>query len=121
MGFIQKLFTSLIPAKMYDNFSPSEFSELLSQDSDAIILDVRTPQEFASGHISGAINMDVMSANFQHRVATLDKQKAYYVVCRSGGRSARACSYLSREGFSRPHNLKGGMMAWQAAGKPISS
>lgn len=77
-----------------------------------ILLDVRTAQEYASGHIEGAINIDVMSSDFIEKVSTLDKSLNYFVICRSGGRSGSACSSMNKLGFSNLTNMDGGMMGW---------
>ncbi len=98
--------------KMFENLSPADFKEAFNQASEAVIIDVRSPEEFTEGHIKGAVNVDIMSPNFPHRVTTLDKSKQYFVVCRSGARSSRACSYLAQQGFDNPVNLAGGMVAW---------
>ncbi len=105
---------------MFENLSPAEFDAAMKASSKAVILDVRTPAEFAEGHIPGAINADIMSPNFPHRVTALDKSKQYFVVCRSGARSSRACSYLAQQGFEASVNLNGGMMSWSASRKPVA-
>ncbi|MDX9705640.1 MAG: rhodanese-like domain-containing protein [Weeksellaceae bacterium] len=73
-----------------------------------ILLDVRTPEEFAEGHIPNAINLDVNSENFDSKIKELDPDKTYYVYCRSGKRSTKAVNKLHQEGFHDLVHLKDG-------------
>ena len=93
--------------------------EKLTADSSNVILDVRTPEEFAAGHLPGAINIDFNAEDFEQKVSALDKNKTYLVHCASGGRSARACKKLDRLNFPSLYNLKGGIAAWEKAGKKV--
>lgn len=102
----------------YKNLSVEEFARMAG-DKGNVILDVRTPAEFASGHIPGALNLDVTASDFQAKAAQLDRSKVYLVHCASGGRSARACTQLSRLDFPNLYNLPGGFQAWSKAGKPV--
>jgi len=86
---------------------------------DTILLDVRTPSEFAAGHITGAVNLDVESAEFPQLVATLDPAKNYAVYCRSGNRSKVAMTAMNQAGFTHLFDLAGGIGAWQSAGGPV--
>lgn len=70
-----------------------------------IVLDVRTPEEFADAHVKDAVNMDIMSADFTKRLANLDKEKPYKVYCRSGNRSGRAVQEMKAMGFKDVENL----------------
>ena len=89
-------------------------------DKTNVILDVRTPAEFAAGHIPGAINLDVTASDFQAKAALLDRSKVYLVHCASGVRSARACDKLSHLDFPNLYNLPGGFHAWAKAGKTVA-
>jgi len=80
-----------------------------------IVLDVRTPKEFAAGHIPGAVNVDFNAPDFDKKVAALETNKTYLVHCAVGGRSAKACDKLSKQ-FPHLYNLDGGMKAWEKAG-----
>lgn len=64
-----------------------------------VVIDVRTPQEFAAGHLAGARNLDVQSPDFADQVAQLDRAGRYLVYCRSGNRSAAAAEQMKRVGF----------------------
>lgn len=100
------------------NVSTSEFKNLVDQHR-GIILDVRTPEEFAEGHIPGAINLDVNGSNFKDEIGKLDKSKDYEVYCRSGKRSLKASEMMQSEGFTKVTNLDGGIMGWQEKGYPV--
>lgn len=89
--------------------------------SDFAVLDVRTPQEFASGHLPGATNIDVNGGDFAAQVGKLDRATTYLVYCHSGNRSARATAQLDDLGFTTVYDLRGGIVAWQQGGFPISS
>lgn len=85
------------------------------------LIDVRTPAEFASGHLAGAVNIDVQGPGFADAVAGLDPAGHYAVYCHSGNRSAVAVSYLREHGFGSVAELAGGITAWQAAGRPVTT
>lgn len=86
-----------------------------------ILIDVRTPGEFSEAHINGATMIDINGADFEAGIAALDKSKSYVVICRSGGRSARASQYMIDHGFQKVTNVEGGMNAWLASGLPATS
>ena len=73
------------------------------------LIDVREADEFASGHLPGAINLPL--SDFLERYEELDKDKPYYIICRSGARSAQACAFLEEEGYDVT-NVAGGTSAW---------
>jgi rhodanese-related sulfurtransferase len=97
--------------KSYDDLNGVEFRKNFETDSNALLIDVRTPSEYFSGTIPGAVNMDIMSYDFHDKISALDKNKTYYVFCRSGNRSAQACSIMSELGL-KTYNLAGGIGAW---------
>ena len=85
----------------------------LENDKNAVILDVRTEDECNEGMISGAVNVDIYKGQgFIYLLEELDKSKNYYVYCRSGARSAQACSIMNQLGFENAYNLLGGMIEW---------
>ena len=96
----------------YHDVSADEVKKLQQENPEAVLLDVRTPMEVAMGKIPGAYVIDLMSHQFDKEVAQLDKSKTYVVYCRSGGRSAQACNYMSGKGFSNLYNLRGGIGSW---------
>ena len=98
---------------------PQAFIERAKADTSAIILDVSQPEEFAEGHLAQAINLDWLNQTvFINGLAKLNKQKTYYVYCRSGRRSQAAAGKLKAEGF-QVIDLKGGYLHWVEAGMPI--
>lgn len=83
------------------------------------VLDVRTDEEFAAGHIAGAVQIDYLGDEFAKKLAKLDRDQAYLVHCRSGGRSKGALDAMKKLGFKVVHHLDGGMQAWVAAGGEV--
>ena len=82
-------------------------------------MDVRTPQEYAQGHLPGAVNVDVSSPDFAAQIATLDPNAPYAVYCRSGNRSGVAVATMAEQGFTGAYHLGGGIGAWQDAGGEV--
>ena len=104
----------------FENADVKAFSELI-EDSSVVLLDVRTANEFAEGHIEGAINIDQGQSDFLEKAkAALPTDKKIAVYCRSGRRSANAAGKLAAEGY-RCVNLKGGIVAWKEADKPVKT
>lgn len=98
---------------------PQAFIERVKADTSAIILDVRQPEEFAEGHLAQAINLDWLNQTvFINGLAKLNKQKTYYIYCRSGRRSQAAAGKLKAEGF-QVVDLKGGYLHWVELGLPV--
>jgi rhodanese-related sulfurtransferase/thiol-disulfide isomerase/thioredoxin len=102
----------------FRNLTVDEFAQMTTNKAN-VILDVRTAEEYKSGHIPGALNIDVNAGDFKQKVAALDKSKTYLVHCASGGRSVTACESLGRLDFPKLYNLPGGFRAWVKAGKPV--
>jgi len=100
------------------SLSVNEFAQKIA-DPSITLLDVRTPAEFASGHIVGAINIDFESGEFKQDIQALDKTKTYAVYCRSGNRSGQATSIMAKDGFGSIFNLDGGVIDWAALGQPL--
>lgn len=100
------------------DLTPAEFSKQLKASENPIIMDVRTPGEFAEGHIQNALNIDWNASNFDAQVSKLDKTATIYVYCLSGGRSSSAANHLREYGFKNVLELDGGMMAWRSAVLP---
>lgn len=84
------------------------------------VLDVRTPEEFADGHITGATNINFMAKDFAMQLTRLDTNKVYLVHCASGGRSKRCLPQLKQLGLKQIYHLDGGFSAWEEAGKPVA-
>ena len=97
---------------------PQAFLQSASQGGTTVI-DVRTPAEYAAGHLPGAINIDVESPTFAAEIGALDPSTAYAVYCHSGRRSALAADAMSQAGFTTVYNLDGGLADLQAAGGTV--
>ena len=90
-----------------------------AQSTQAQIIDVRTADEFSSGHIAGAINIDVEGGTFSDQIASLDKSKTYALYCHSGRRSAIAATEMSKAGFKNIIDLNGGIGELLQAGAQL--
>lgn len=100
------------------NLNVSEFSQKITEPG-VIIVDVRTPEEFAGGHIEGALNIDFNSGNFANEITRLNPSENYAVYCRSGSRSGQAASMMHKAGFHDVSNLNGGVIDWTNDGLPL--
>jgi rhodanese-related sulfurtransferase len=96
---------------MFQNISGETFYRL-AEEKDAVIIDVRSMPEVRDGMIPNALVMDIFQPDFPQKIQELDKDKTYLMYCRSGNRSAQACSYMAQLGFTKLYNLAGGMMYW---------
>ena len=116
--FVFALF-GLFSCKGYKNLSVEEFQQMIASDPTAQVLDVRTPAEYAEGHLIGALNLNWRDPDFAQQVQEqLDPAHPVLVYCRSGRRSASAAAWLDGNDF-RTYNLRGGYQAWSNAGKKI--
>lgn len=90
-------------------------------DSDFVVLDVRTPEEYAQGHLleKTPMNLNFYAPDFREKLSRLDRGKTYLVYCRTGHRSGETVQMMRELGFRRVYNLQGGITAWQNAGLPI--
>lgn len=105
-------------AQDFRSINANDFEKAI-QSPDVIVLDSRTAQEYADGHLRDAINIDVKSADFEQKaVATLDKSKTIAVYCRSGRRSKIAAATLAKNGFT-VIELDCGIICWSSAGKEV--
>ena len=100
------------------DLSVTDFSSKVAE-AGVITLDVRTPGEFAEGHIEGAQLIDFQSGNFENEISALDKNATYAVYCRSGNRSGQAVKVMHDAGFHNVYNLNGGVIDWANAGLPL--
>lgn len=98
--------------------SPIAFSEKINMTPDAAVLDVRTPGEYAKGHLALAVNYDWNGKDFGRKIESIDKSKPVFVYCLGGGRSASAAQKMRAEGFREVYELDGGMLMWRSAGLP---
>jgi rhodanese-related sulfurtransferase len=95
------------------------FNTKLNSTKDAVVLDVRTAEEYAGGFIDKAINLDFYNPAFKSEIAKLDKTKTYFVYCQAGGRSKSAVELMQKEGFTKLVELNGGMTEWESTNLPV--
>jgi rhodanese-related sulfurtransferase len=89
-------------------------------DTNFVVLDVRTPSEFAEGHIEKSILVDYKSADFENNITKLDKTKTYLVYCKGGGRSAKAIEIMKKHDFKNIYHLYLGLEVWKNKNLKIS-
>jgi rhodanese-related sulfurtransferase/predicted small lipoprotein YifL len=100
--------------------SVDEGAAILADPPDGLfVLDVRTPEEFGQGHLAGAELIDINTADFEARIAELDRDRPYLVYCRSGSRSESARLLMEDLGFVDVADVDGGITAWTVAGHPV--
>ena len=103
-------------SKNVKDIDPKAFSEKITATPNAQVIDVRTPQEFAGGHIDNAINIDYLGDSFEANAQKLDKTKPVFVYCKTNNRSPRAAAMLEKLGFTTIYNMQGGLLKWDAEG-----
>jgi thioredoxin len=117
------LFSAIIiscKAQTKNNLTADAFEKEITTKENIQILDVRTPGEFFGGHIKNALQADWNDkAEFERRLAFIDKDKPVYVYCLAGGRSAAAADKMRKAGYKNVYELSGGTNAWRAANKPL--
>jgi rhodanese-related sulfurtransferase len=101
------------------NLNADQAAALLKEKPGITILDVRTPEEYTTGHIEKALNINYYDKDFQKNAARLDQGKAYLIYCASGNRSSKARQILNQIGVINLYHLDGGIKAWQKAALPI--
>ena len=112
-----------VQAQIIEDITPQEAFTLIQENQnnpDFVIIDVRTPQEFADGYIENAINLDFHSETFRDELNNLDKNKTFLVYCRSGVRSGNALDIMAELNFREAYNILGGINAWKAEGLPTT-
>jgi rhodanese-related sulfurtransferase len=114
----QKSENPVITASISEDYQPTAFAQAM-KGKDVLLLDVRTPGEYADGHLSGSVNIDWNSPGFSDAVKKLDKTKPVYVYCAVGGRSSQAKKTMASMGFKEIHNMLGGYDSWSGQGLPV--
>jgi rhodanese-related sulfurtransferase len=104
---------------MYRSIDPPTLQAMLGSDAPPVLLDVRTGEEFARGHLAQARHIPL--AELPQRVNELARDTPLVAYCLSGTRSASACQFLAQRGFPDLYNLEGGIAAWSRAGQPIAA
>jgi rhodanese-related sulfurtransferase len=89
--------------------------------ADLVVLDVRTPEEFAEGHLDGAVMIDFYRDDFADQIADLDPDVPYLLYCRSGNRSGQTMNIMRELGFSEVWDVDGGIISWNEAGLPLEN
>jgi rhodanese-related sulfurtransferase len=95
-----------------NDLAPQFFYQMLELEK-GILIDLRTPAEYDSAHIEGAINLDIMSDNFKPVINRIDQEVTYFIYCTDGSRSQTAAEYLKVKGVKRIYTLKGGIRSWK--------
>jgi rhodanese-related sulfurtransferase len=103
-------------AAVPQSLEPQAFQAKLKETPDAVLLDVRTPEEIEQGKIAGATPMNFKDEDFDTRLSALDKDKPYFVYCAVGGRSGKTVNLMKEKGFTKIYNLQGGFEAWKEKG-----
>jgi rhodanese-related sulfurtransferase len=96
--------------------SPDECRRAITEEAGCRIIDVRTPAEYAEGHLDNAINIDFYAPGFREQLVALDRERPYVVYCRKGMRGAKAMSIMKETGFRRVYNMSGGIENWNRLG-----
>lgn len=107
------------PQEGLHTIKPGEYSSKIKELDNEVLLDVRTPGEYESGHLAGARNIDWNGGDFEQQVAKLDKDKPVMVYCQAGGRSAAAAAKLQSMGFTTVYNMDGGIGLWKQEGLEV--
>lgn len=102
----------------FHNLSSTEFDSLINNTS-GTLLDVRTPSEFANGHITGAGQLNYYNSDFRQKLLLLPKDQPVYLYCNTGYRSKRAAEILSENGYTKVYNLEHGIMEWNLENLPV--
>ena len=100
--------------------SVDEFNKII-QDKNVTLVDVRTPKEYAEGHLKGAVNVDFKSRTFPDYINVIDKNKPVAVYCHTANRSGKAALIMQSLGFKKIYDLDGGIKAWKAANMPVTT
>lgn len=117
-GFLEKGMPSWIEAGLgFERVTQVSTAEVERRPDEAVVVDVRSPAEWSSGHIAGA--QHVMLGDLQSRIQELPEDRPLVMVCGSGYRSSIAASLLARGGFTQLSSMDGGMTAWEQSGRPV--
>lgn len=106
-------FSGLFNNGGFENLGSTEFEDKLKNDDEGVLLDVRTEAEHYDAKIPDSILMDLMNPHFLDEIEKMDKNKSYYLYCRSGNRSYHAAREMVRLGFKKVYNLAPGIIGWE--------
>ena len=102
-----------------ETVAPADADLVLAENGDAVLLDIRTPEEFAEVRIAGAENVDFYAADFTRQLEQLDPGGPYVVYCRSDNRSGQAMEAFRDLGFTEVYEIDGGIVNWYDSGFPV--
>lgn len=105
---------TITPQQAYDTIQANQ------GNANFELIDVRTPDEYQSGKIAGAIDIDFYASDFQQQLSQLDRGKQYVIYCHSGNRSGQALTIMKNLGFTNVEDIGGGIAAWAQQGLPIA-
>lgn len=106
-------------ASVIKNISSKEATDLIENNPDMLIIDVRTPGEFNAGHIKGAKNINIADRDFQSQLEQLERNSTYFVYCRTGNRSGSAIKLMKQLDFKSIYHLEHGITEWAREGHPV--
>lgn len=119
--FLLTVFTVITVSSCHSqprSISVTEFKSELNKKN-SVLIDLRTPQEFASGHIQGATNIDFYAKDFESQMYTAGEKSNVFIYCASGNRSGQALKSLNASKFKSISDLSGGIRIWVSAGNPV--
>ena len=102
-----------------ENVDTKTFQDLIAKNPEGVVLDVRTPEEIANGHLANASTINFYDDDFQKKAGMIRKDQPLFVYCAAGSRSAKAAEQMSQMGFTKIYNLQGGYNGWMNAGFEI--
>lgn len=108
-------------ADIGDKVNSIQANKLLQSEQEIVVLDVRTQREYEAGHVAGAINIDVTSAEFASKISELDKDKKYLIYCRTNRRSGKAIDVMTAAKFTNLVQMTDGFAGWSANGLPTET
>lgn len=111
--------SSSSPGHVNEVVSVEQFEQKIAAAQHPQLIDVRTPDEYAEGHLKNAVNININSGDFDAMAGKLDKSKPVFVYCLSGHRSSNAAAKMQELGFTEVYNMNGGITKWIGAGKPV--
>ncbi len=103
-----------------ETVEPATAATVIAEEPDAVVLDIRTPEEYQQGAIEGAVNIDFYATDFAAQLDQLDKNTPYVVYCRSGNRSGQAMDTFADLGFTDVTEIEGGIVNWYESGYPVA-
>ncbi len=121
-AFVVIAVTGRAAGNILKNISPDQTNRLIldnKENPDFLIIDIRTPKEFRTGHLEGAVLIDYYAKNFLKKMDALDKTKTYLIYCRSANRSTRALNLIADMGFAEMYNMAQGIVGWSRKGFKI--